>query len=88
MARPLGIRFWLESTAAGVAAGLGVVTLLWRDWIEAVFGIDPDHGSGAVEWLIVMALSAVAVLLGWTARLEWRGSLRVAVAAPDPPPVT
>jgi hypothetical protein len=88
MAPRLGIRFWLESTAASVAAGLGIMTVFWKDWIEAVFGVDPDHRSGALEWLIVMALFAVALLLGWTARLEWRGGRRLDIAAPGPPPAT
>src|SRR5664279_2947223 len=82
------IRFWLKSTAAGLAAGLGILTVFWKDWIEAVFGVDPDHRSGALEWLIVMALFAVALLLGWTARLEWRDRGRLDVAAPGAPPAT
>jgi hypothetical protein len=65
-------RFWLEVTLA-VASGLFLLlTLLWKDWIEIVFGIDPDNHSGSLEWLIV-ALSAIATLVaGGLARWEWR----------------
>ncbi len=51
---------------------LAVVTLVWHDWIELVFGVDPDHGSGAVEWLIVALAAAVALAFGVMARAEWR----------------
>src|SRR3954452_1069533 len=27
------------------AGVLGLLTLVWRDWLEAVFGWDPDHDS-------------------------------------------
>jgi Na+-driven multidrug efflux pump len=48
---------WAVALAASV---LAVVTLVWPDWIEIVFGADPDEGSGAVEWAIVIVLGLVA----------------------------
>ena len=88
MAHRLYIRFWLESITAGLAAVLGIVTLFWKDWIEAVFGIDPDNNSGAVEWLLVIALFTVAGLLGCTARTEWRSRQRLTVAPQEQPPTS
>jgi hypothetical protein len=64
-------RFWFE-VALSVASGLlGLVTLVWRDWIEIVFGVDPDHHSGTLEWVIVFALLLIAVIAGVLARAEW-----------------
>jgi hypothetical protein len=59
----LRVRFWVEAVAACAAAVLGVVTLLWWDWIEAVFGVDPDHGNGSAEWIAVAGLFVLAGLL-------------------------
>ena len=51
---------------------MAVVTLVTRDWIEVVFGVDRDYGNGALEWALVVGLALVAVTLGLMARLEWR----------------
>jgi hypothetical protein len=68
----LGSRFWTELALAGSAAALGFVTLIWRDWIEVVFRVDPDRGSGATEWLVVAILVSGAIGLGQLARNERR----------------
>jgi uncharacterized membrane protein YcjF (UPF0283 family) len=69
-------RFWLEIIAATVSAVLLVVTLLWKEWIEIAFRVDPDQGSGALEWLIVAVSAAVAVALLAGAGYEWRRAAR------------
>jgi len=65
-------RFW-AAVSGGCATGLvAVTTLVSREWIELVFGVDPDHGSGTLEWAILVALAAIAIAsLSW-ARSEWR----------------
>lgn len=55
------------SVLFGLAAALTVVV---PDWIEAAFHVDPDGGNGAVEWVLVIALGALAVLAGWLARRD------------------
>jgi hypothetical protein len=77
---PSGLRrrFWLESICGSVAGIVTVITLFWRDWIEAVFRIHPDGGNGSAEWLIVLVLLLVTVALAVGARREWR---RAEVAA-------
>ena len=67
--RNLRIRFWVEVALAVVAGGFGVLTLVTREWIELLFGVDPDKGSGALEWAIVIALfvasAALALIAVW-----------------------
>lgn len=71
---PSGLRhrFWLESIS-GSATGIAVIiTLLWHDWIEAVFRMHPDSGNGSAEWLAVLVLLLVTAALAVGARREWR----------------
>ena len=65
-------RFWVETGLAGAGALLLVVTVIWRDWLEIVYGVDPDGGSGAMEWLIVVIAAAGSTLFSALARVEWR----------------
>ena len=68
--RELRVRFWVESASASLTGALFVLTLLWRDWLEA-FGVDPDNHNGTVEWLIVAGLFAISVACAVSARIEW-----------------
>ena len=74
-------------TEIGLATATGlltIVTLISREWIEIVFGVDPDQGSGALEWLLVVVLAATTLIFGLLARNEWRRP-RVAPALSTPP---
>jgi len=70
--QPSKIRVGLETAIALLAALLGVMTIFWHDWIEALTGWDPDQHNGAAEWLIVAGLLVVAVAMGIAARRHWR----------------
>ena len=70
--RRLRRRFWIEAVLAGTAAALLALTLITREWIELIFRVDPDRGSGAAEWLIVALTAALAVACSALARIEWR----------------
>jgi hypothetical protein len=69
-------RFWVQVGLASTTGFLCVLTLAWRDWIEAVVGVDPDQHSGSLEWGLVLSLLAVTVLVAMLARAEWRRSIR------------
>jgi hypothetical protein len=66
------LRAQLETAVALCAGILGVLTIFWHDWIEALTGWDPDNHSGSVEWIIVAGLLVVAVALGLAARRHWK----------------
>ncbi len=73
--RYLRRRSRITGSIAAVAAVLGVVTVFWQDWIEAVFRVDPDHGNGSFEWLVVVVLFALALVLAAAARHDRRQSM-------------
>jgi hypothetical protein len=53
-----------EAAISILSGVLGLATLLWRDWIELVFRVSPDHGSGALELGIVATSFLVAFASG------------------------
>jgi hypothetical protein len=64
-------RFWVESALSALFAAAAALTLWQPAWIEAVFGVDPDRGSGSLEFGLTLALGAAALLLAILARREW-----------------
>ena len=68
----LRARLRVESALAGTCTVLGATTLFWRDWIEALTGIDPDRHNGSVEWLVVAMLFGLALGLSFLAHRERR----------------
>ena len=70
--KPSRVRVVAETAIASFAGALGVLTIFWHDWIEALTGWDPDHHNGSAEWLIVAGLLVVAVAVGTLARRHWR----------------
>jgi hypothetical protein len=65
-------RFWAEAISATAAAVLASLTLLWPDWIESLTGINPGHGNGSFEWMLVIGLAVVSAALSLLAWREWR----------------
>jgi hypothetical protein len=69
---------------------LGVATLVWNDWIELLFKVDPDAGDGSLEKAIVAVLVAAADM--WlvdtnrvAAHAHRRASNHQVRASPSPP---
>jgi hypothetical protein len=70
----LRLRFWAQTGMALISGVILLMTVLWRDWVEIVFGVDPDSHSGSLEWLIVAVALAVTVSTVALAAREWRRS--------------
>jgi len=68
-------RFWIEFALASTSAVMLVLTVSWNDWIEMIFGVDPDHHQGSLEWLLVAALVGSTLVFSNLARCEWRRPL-------------
>jgi hypothetical protein len=52
-------------TLLALCALIGLaVTLMWPQWVEGLTGLDPDGGSGAVEWVVVTVLAVLASVFG------------------------
>jgi hypothetical protein len=71
------VRIWVETIIGLAAAVLAIVTIFWKDWLEAVFGWDPDRHSGSTKWLIVLSLAVLAAILLPLARWERRRMARL-----------
>ena len=83
-------RFAIECALALVSIVLLLATLVSREWIEIVFGVDPDRGSGALEWLLVACFVATTTVFALLARVDrrrlqaWRARLEDGARAEEP----
>jgi hypothetical protein len=76
-------RFWVEAALAAISLALFVVTLISDGWIEFVFDVSPDGGSGALEWALVAVAAGLAASFLMLARFEWRRASRQATNATE-----
>jgi len=65
-------RLRIEVVLAVISATLCVLTLVFPEWIEELTGLEPDAGSGALEWIIAGVFLIAAVVSGVLARLDYR----------------
>jgi hypothetical protein len=72
MRRHLPARFWFETVTAVIGTLMFVLTLITREWFEALTGIDPDGGSGSLEFALAFGLLTVAVASAWAAQRTFR----------------
>jgi hypothetical protein len=66
------LRPLFESVFSALCGVLAVVTVVWPTWIETTIGVEPDGGSGALEWLVIVVLGVVGVAFGLLARRHFR----------------
>jgi hypothetical protein len=64
-------RFWTEAAVGILSTALLVATLIWPDWLELVFHVDPDGGNGIAELAFVLLFALVALAAFAFARVHW-----------------
>ena len=64
--------FRIEVSLAVLTGLLGVLTLFWPDWIEALTGWSPDRHNGSVEFGLVAMLVITSVSCAAIARRTHR----------------
>jgi hypothetical protein len=77
-------RIWVEGALALATGVLAVVTIVNAEWIEWLTGKDPDGGSGALEWGLVLVLAAASAIAGLAARRDYRRWHAPALTPPAP----
>jgi hypothetical protein len=63
-------RFLLLMVLGSAAAILSIVSLIFKDWIERAFGVDPDYHSGSLEIALIAVLVGACAMLfsSWAVR--------------------
>jgi|tagenome__1003787_1003787.scaffolds.fasta_scaffold20857957_2 hypothetical protein len=77
-------RLMLETATAAVTAALAILTLFSREWIEALTGKDPDGGSGALEWALVIGFALVSLGCALAVRTDLHRAHRRRAVAVQP----
>ncbi len=65
-------RLRIEVALTAIALGLFALTLVSPSWIEQLTGVEPDAGSGEVEWLMAVVFLIVAIGFAWSGRRTMR----------------
>jgi hypothetical protein len=68
MASRPALRFWIECALGALSAIVLVMTVATPDWIERIFGLEPDAGDGSTEWGWAISLALVTLALFADAR--------------------
>lgn len=66
------VRALILAVLAVGSAALAALAAFWPQWIEEILGVEPDQGSGALEWALPLGLLVVAAFLAVAARSSWR----------------
>lgn len=81
--KPSKVKVRLETVLAVFAGALGVLTLFWPAWIEALTSWDPDRHNGSFEWLIAASLLVLSAAVSLLAVLHGRLLAAAAASLPD-----
>lgn len=53
---------WIRIVVPSIASVMALGTALWWDWIERIFGFDPDHHSGSIERELIISVFFAVML--------------------------
>jgi hypothetical protein len=71
------MRFWIETVLGVLTAVVLMMTVSMPDWLERIFGFEPDGGDGSTEWGWAISLViATIVLLVDARRLRMQSAQR------------
>jgi hypothetical protein len=70
------LRFWVESVFAVGGCGLAVLTFFGKDWMEALFHVGLDGGTGSLEWSVSIGLALIGLTNLFLPYREWRSEAR------------
>ena len=62
------LRFWIDTGLGLISAVALVMTVTMPDWIERIFGLEPDRGDGSTEWGLAISLAVATVVFFADAR--------------------
>jgi ABC-type thiamin/hydroxymethylpyrimidine transport system permease subunit len=65
-------RLRIEVVLAVISAALCVLTLVIPQWVEELTGLEPDAGSGALEWIIAGVFLLAAAVCAVMACRDYR----------------
>ena len=65
-------RVIVEALLATLSAAALVSTCFWPQWIEGLFGLEPDGGSGETEWGLSLGLAVATIVFIARAGQAWR----------------
>jgi hypothetical protein len=68
MTTQLQIRFWIDTTLGVISALTLLMTVAAPDWIERIFGLWPDGGTGWTEWQLSIVLVLATIVFFADAR--------------------
>jgi hypothetical protein len=57
------LRLRIEAALGAVSAVLLALTLAIPNWIERIFGFEPDGGDGSAEWGLAISLAIATLVL-------------------------
>lgn len=79
----LPTRFWIELALCIASAALTAITIAWPDWIEGLFGLEPDGGDGSTEWGFALALVVATIAFSALAGRSWWRHARLGEQPPS-----